>query len=357
MSAPTMLEVAKRANVALSTVSYALNGTRPVSEETRQRIWQAMSDLGYQPHALARGLASRRSHIIALLFPALPRGFGATELEFVTGAAERAQHLGYHLVLWPMEIHAVDELQQLVRQSLVDGVLVMEVRLNDERIDLLRQIGVPFSMIGRPSIATGMDFVDIDFEQTTRDAVTYLLGLGHRQIAFLNHAEEAYLAGYGPSVRAAASFEQVTIAAGLTPISRFCGDTALAGQEVFEELIQAHPDVTALATMNERATVGVMQAAAARGWTIPDDLSVVSLVSSPRVAEMTLPPLTALTPPSADLGRLGVEMLIAQLEEGDHQLVQQLRPCRLVVRGSTGPAPDPASRPSQKSAPPRASSD
>jgi DNA-binding LacI/PurR family transcriptional regulator len=149
----------------------------------------------------------------------------------------------------------------------------------------------------------------------------------------------------------------VTIAAGLTPISRFCGDTALAGQEVFEELIQVHPDVTALATMNERATVGVMQAAAARGWTIPDDLSVVSLVSSPRVAEMTLPPLTALTPPSADLGRLGVEMLIAQLEEGDHQLVQQLRPCRLVVRGSTGPAPDPASRPSQKSAPPRASSD
>lgn len=345
MAAPTMLEVAKRANVALSTVSYALNGTRPVSEETRQRIWRAMTDLGYQPHALARGLASRRSRIIALLFPALPRGFGATELEFVTGAAEAAQNRGYHLVLWPTEMDAVTELQQLIRQSLVDGVLVMEVRLHDERIDLLREIGVPFSMIGRPSESADLSFADIDFEQTTRDAVTYLVGLGHRKIAFLNHAEDSFAAGYGPSVRAAAGFEQVTRAAGLTPISRFCGDTVLAGQQVFDELIEANPGVTALATMNERATVGVMQAAAARGWRIPDDLSIVSLVSSARVAEMTLPPLTALTPASAELGRLGVETLIGQLEEDHPELVQRLLPCRLVIRGSAGPAPDPARRP------------
>ena len=344
MSAPTMLEVAKRANVALSTVSYALNGTRPVSEETRTRIWQAMAELGYQPHALARGLASRRSRIIALLFPALPRGFGATELEFVTGAAEAAQTHGYHLVLWPTEIQAVGELQQLVRQSLVDGVLVMEVRLSDERIELLRQIDVPFSIIGRPGTASDLSFVDIDFEQTTHDAVSYLVLLGHRQIAFLNHSEEAFNAGYGPSVRAAVGFEDAARAAGLTPITRFCGDTALAGQQVFEELIEAHPEVTALATMNERATVGVMQAAAERGWRIPDDLSIVSLVSSARVAEMTLPPLTALTPPSAELGRLGVETLIGQLEQEPHELVQRLLPCRLVIRGSTGPSPDLAHR-------------
>jgi DNA-binding LacI/PurR family transcriptional regulator len=185
-----------------------------------------------------------------------------------------------------------------------------------------------------------MSFADIDFEQTTRDAVAYLVQLGHRQIAFLNHSEELFDAGYGPSVRAAAGFEQAARAAGLTPISRFCGDTALAGQEVFEELIQAHPEVTALASMNERATVGVMQAAASRGWKIQDDLSIVSLVSSARVAEMTLPPLTALTPQSAELGRLGVETLIGQLEEDHVELVQRLLPCRLVIRGSAGPSPD-----------------
>jgi DNA-binding LacI/PurR family transcriptional regulator len=70
----------------------------------------------------------------------------------------------------------------------------------------------------------------------------------------------------------------------------------------------------------------------------------MSLVSSARVAEMTLPPLTAMTPQSAELGRLGVEMLIEQLEDGHPELVQQLLPCRLVVRGSTGPSPDTARR-------------
>jgi DNA-binding LacI/PurR family transcriptional regulator len=118
----------------------------------------------------------------------------------------------------------------------------------------------------------------------------------------------------------------------------------LAGREVFEDLIRAHPEITALAMMNERATVGVMQAAADRGWRIPDDISIVSLVSSARVAEMTLPPLTAMTPPSAELGRLGVETLIDQLEDGDHELVQRLLPCHLVIRGSTGPSPDLAHR-------------
>ncbi|MBN2472482.1 MAG: LacI family DNA-binding transcriptional regulator, partial [Anaerolineae bacterium] len=81
---PTMSDVARRAKVALSTVSYAINGTRPVSEATRQRVFDAMEELGYKPHALARGLASRRSRIIALLFPLSERGLGFTELEFVT---------------------------------------------------------------------------------------------------------------------------------------------------------------------------------------------------------------------------------------------------------------------------------
>ena len=146
---PTMSDVAKRAGVAVSTVSYALNGTRPISEETRQRIFAVMEELGYQPHTLARGLASKRSRIIALLFPAPERGFGITELEFVTSGAEAARENGYHLVLWPSEMHDPNELRQLTQQGLADGVVVMEVHMNDERINLLRDIGFTFSMIGR----------------------------------------------------------------------------------------------------------------------------------------------------------------------------------------------------------------
>jgi DNA-binding LacI/PurR family transcriptional regulator len=332
-----MLDVAKRAGVALSTVSYALNGTRPISEETRQRIFAAMEELGYRPHALARGLASRRSRIIALLFSAPERGLGITELEFVTSAAEAARENGYHLVLWSSEMHDSNELRQLTQQGLADGVVVMEVHQDDLRINLLRETGFPFSMIGRCADAGGIAYADIDFEQTTRDVVGYLAGLGHTHIAFLNHSQTEFDAGYGPAVRAHSGFERAIRAAGLEGIAQFCRAAPQAGYEVCNVLLAERPDMTALVVMNDRAVPGVMRAIADRGWRIPDDFSLVSIVSSARAAEMMTPPLTTMAPPAAELGRLGVELLIQQLEAQDQDPPHELLPCQLIVRGSSGP--------------------
>jgi DNA-binding LacI/PurR family transcriptional regulator len=334
---PTMLDVAKRAGVALSTVSYALNGTRPISEETRQRIFQAMDELGYRPHALARGLASKRSRILSLLFSAPERGLGTTELEFVTSAAEAARENGYHLVLWSSEIHNLHELRQLIRQGLADGVIVMEVRLHDDRVDLLRENGFPFTMIGRCADTAGIAYVDIDFEKTTHEAVNYLAGLGHRHIAFLNHSQAEFDAGYGPAVRAHADFQNAIQAAGIEGVTRLCRATPAAGDVALRELLAECPDLTALIAMNDRALPGVIQAIAAQGWRIPDDFSLVAMVSSARVAEMVMPPLTTMTAPGGELGRLSVELLIQQLETQEQPALQQLLPCRLDVRGSSGP--------------------
>ena len=334
---PTMIDVAKRAGVAVSTVSYALNGTRPISEETRQRIFAAMDELGYRPHALARGLASKRSRIIALLFPTPERGLGFTELEFVTGAADAAREKGYHLVLWLSDLHDAGELRHLTQQGLVDGVIVMEVHLHDERIKLLREIGFPFSMIGRCADTANIGCVDINFEDTVRETIGYLSGVGHTHIAFLNQSQSVFDAGYGPAVRVQARFEETVQSAELQGITRFCHAAPRAGYEALNALLAECPHLTALVTMNERAVPGVMQAIADRGWRIPDDFSLVVIVSSARVAEMTMPPLTTADAPAAELGRLGAELLIQQLETQEQDAPQVLLPCRLVVRGSSGP--------------------
>jgi len=334
---PTMLDVAKRAGVALSTVSYAINGTRPVSEETRQRILAVMDDLGYRPHALARGLASKRSRIIALLLPVSERGLGVTELEFVTAAADAARENDYSLILWPFEMHDPVELRKLTQQGLVDGVIVMEVRLSDERIDLLREIGFPFTMIGRCSELTPTGCVDIDYDQTVHDTIDYLLGLGHTHIAFLNQSQAAFDAGYGPAVRTQQSFEKAVEEADITGITHLCGVQPLAGYEAFNHLLAECPELTALVAVNERAVPGVIQAVGDRGWRIPDDFSLVVIISSARVAETTVPALTTADAPAAELGRLGAELLIQQLEVEEQITLETLLPCRLVVRGSSGP--------------------
>jgi len=333
---PTMLDVAKRAGVALSTVSYAINGTRPVSEETRQRIFAVMDELGYRPHALARGLASKRSRIIALLFPVQERGLGVTELDFVTSAADVARENDYNLILWPFEMRDPDELRRLTQQGLVDGIIVMEVRLHDERVDLLREIDFPFTMIGRCADSSDIGCVDIDFDQTLQETIEYLSDLDHTHIAFLNQSQAAFDAGYGPAVRTQKSFESEIAAAGLTGVVYQCDALPLAGYDAFNHLLTEHPDLTALVTVNERALPGVMQAISDRGWRIPDDFSLVVIVSSARVAETTIPPLTTADAPAAELGRLGAELLIQQLEAQEQSTLQKLLPCHLVVRGSTG---------------------
>lgn len=333
---PTMLDVARRANVSLSTVSYALNGTRPISEKTRQHIFAVMDELGYRPNILARGLASKRSKIIALLFPTPERGLGITELEFVTSAADIARELGYNLILWPSELRDIGELRKFTQQGLVDGVILMEVRLNDERVNLLRRINFPFSMIGRCEDLTQISYTDVDFEQTAYDIVNYLTKLGHTQIGFLNQSKSTYDQGYGPAVRTQAGFEKAMLVSGLRSVTRFCRTSPQAGYEVFNELLEEYPELTSLVVMNERAMPGIIQAILDRGWNIPDDFSLVGVVSSAHAAEMMRPPITTMDVQTKELGHLGVELLIQQLDgqlDGNRQV---LVPCTLTIRGSSG---------------------
>ncbi len=336
---PTMQDVAKQAGVAVSTVSYAINGTRPISEETRQRIFAAMEELGYRPNALARGLASKRSRIIALLLPAAKRGLGLTELEFVISATEAARQFGYHLVLWSTEIRDAEEMRQLMQQGLVDGVIVMEIHESDERVDLLRRIEFPFTMIGRCADNNGINHVDIDFGQTIQIAIEHLMALGHRRIAFLNHAREEFEAGYGPAVRTRARFLEAVKVHELYGVAQFCEPSMQGGTEAVNAVLAQDPDITAVIVMNDRAIPGAMRAIRARGWRIPDDFSLVAIVSSAQAAEMMTPMVTTAEAPTHELGRLGAEMLIQYLEGERKEFSEVLIPCTLVVRESSGPVP------------------
>jgi len=330
-----MLDVAKRAGVSISTVSYVLSGTRPVSEKTKRLIYQTMEELGYHPHALARGLASKRSRIIALLFSPRERGMGLTEIEFVTNAAEAALDRSYSLVLWNTRVDDADHLRELTRQRLVDGVILMEVRSHDERVAVLREAGTPFTMIGRCENNAGLSYADIDFDQLTREVVVYLAGLGHEKIAFLNQSREIFESGYGPAVRAYEGFRKAVSEAGLEEVVAFSHATPADGYECCRRLLADNSDLTALVAMNDRALPGVVKAVGERGWHIPADFSLVSIVSSSRTAELFVPPLTTMEMPGKELGRLGVEQLIRHLEQPGGEVAQVLVPCTLVKRGSS----------------------
>lgn len=331
----TMTDVARMAGVSISTVSYAMTGARPITAQTRQRVEQAMQQLGYTPNAMARGLKSRRSHIVAVLFPTGDRGIDTSGMAYILGASDYAQEHGYHVLLWTADAGALDELRLLARQGLIDGALLMEVRLADERAEVLAQAGVEFGMIGHNGGDVVTDFVDADFDQCAGVAVSYLADLGHRHVAFVNQPRSLVAAGLGPSIRARDAVLRAARDAGIRLTAHSCASSAEAGRRLFRDLVRRDGDLTAMIALNEQAVPGVMTAAQGHGWRVPQDFSLVSLAMTPQAALMTTPAMTTVSPDANGMGRAAMAALINRLDGGTEPATQTLFPGRLIVRGTS----------------------
>src|SRR5215203_7212013 len=225
-SMTTIADIAKRAGVSVSTVSYVLSGKRSISPETQARVRAAIDELDYHPHAPGRALASRRTRQIAVLYPTVTNGLSEFQLEFFTAAAEAAADSGYAFQLSTAPV-TERALLDLMRSGAVDGLILMEVRLHDWRVDMLRQHGFPFTLIGHCAENDGIDFVDLDYEVAAETVVDQLAQLGHRDIALILGCEEQQAAEYGPAVRSLKGFESAVARRGLA-------GTVIHGEPKFE---------------------------------------------------------------------------------------------------------------------------
>jgi DNA-binding LacI/PurR family transcriptional regulator len=201
-------------------------------------------------------------------------------------------------------------------------------------------------LIGRTDDPSELPYVDIDFDQTVRAAVAHLVELGHQQIVYVNHSPGSIDAGYGPARRTQDAYREAMHSHGLTPLMIAAEDTAAGGRIAIGTALEQAPGLTAVLAMNESAVFGILGELTARGLSVPDDVSVVSMVTSPQVAELATPALTTMTSPGSTLGRIAVEVLLRSLtdrgtpsdRDGVGPIHQQLVPCALEVRGTSGPA-------------------
>jgi len=333
---PTMQDVADKAGGSLSTVSHALSGKRPISEDTRARILQAIEELGYHPNELARRLANKETKILGLFFPKFHTGLSEMQFEFVSAAIDAAEKQGYAILLWrsPKD---VDTLINLTQQGLVDGVIFMEVRIKDERMIRLRESGFPFCMIGRTEDNHGISYVDLDHTRAVEDAFEYLICMGHRNIAYIDYPTELAAAEYGPAVLCTRGYQNVVARHGLRVITGGCEPTPRDAHQLLIRLLDENPDLTALVTPNEAGLPGMYQAVQDTGRSIPADFSIVSLASSQR-AERLMPTLTTMDFPTEEMGKTGVDILIKSLRQKDGPPAQRLFRAKLTVRQSSGPA-------------------
>lgn len=334
----TIVDVARRAGVTVSTVSYTLSGKRPVSEQARARVLQAIEELNYQPHVLGQALRSKRTHTVGVLYPAAAAGLSSLQLEFIEGASAVTTERNYGLYLWSGQDQDQAVLQ-MMKRGFIEGVILMEIRMKDPRIAFMKERDYPFVMIGHGHDNSpendGTSFVDLDFPAALRTSVEHLAGLGHQDVAFLNIGTAMYR-GAAYAIRATQSFEQSIARLGLHGQTYPCPPDPQKGYELVRSILEERPALTGIITINSWVVGSILRAVQERGLRIPEDFSVVTMLPS-HLAEMMHPAMTSIDFPYQDLGRLAAEMLIRQLDEPHTLPAQTLLQVPLTIRKSTGP--------------------
>ncbi len=330
----TIRDVARLANVSVATVSRVINNKPDVSEETHQKVLDAINELGYARSMQWQQITSGKTRIISLHYPYKLAVSNQVSLDFITGATTACEEHRYSLYLVTQSLEE-NSLLDFYRTNQCDGMILMEIRMDDWRVKLLRQQNLPFVMIGRCENNDGLNFVDFDFESAVAVAVDHLIHLGHRNIGFVLVVPDPQRKHYGPNIRALEGYEKICVQYDLSKF--FCeADIGLENvKNATLDLLKTHPEITAIVSVFDTAIAGIYAAIKSLGLSVADDISVVGLTSE-HGAELASPSLTALHFPASSMGYDAAKIMINRLERNSKSSKHILFGPKLVVRSSTG---------------------
>ncbi|WP_150307288.1 LacI family DNA-binding transcriptional regulator [Planctomonas psychrotolerans] len=273
-------DVARLAGVSISTVSYALSGKRSIGESTRIRVNDAVEKLGYRAHAGARMLAGERTHILALAAPLHSGTSEPAHMAFVMSVARAAREHDYDVLLLTQD-EGADGLQRVALSRLVDGIIVLDVSDQDERVDLIRSLDVPAIFVGVPRDSAGLVCVDMDFEAAATMSVERLAAVGHRSIALLGQSPALYDRGSGFPRRFRDAFLAAAADRGMAAGFAMADRDPANVRQALDSLLGTDPGVTGLVLHTDEGVqttaLGILRE---RGVRMPHDLSVLSACSS-----------------------------------------------------------------------------
>jgi LacI family transcriptional regulator len=327
-------DVAKKADVSISTVSRVVNRRNIVNVKTRKRVENAIEELGYRPNVFARGLMLKQSNILALVLPDLHGEFYS---EIIRGANLRARELGYQLMI--SSVLASDDgstvLTAVVGHGLVDGVAVMISEIDAKTRDKLATVAIPLVVMDGDVDGVKHDNVVIDQRQGAVAMFRHLIyNRNAKRIVFVGG-----LATNIDSIERLTAFRDTMQEAKL-PIAAsdvfhldYNYQTAFElGAKKVREWARTHACVFAA---NDEMAAGIIDAAIELGIAVPDQLTVVGFDDT-RIAQMTRPRLTTVRVPMSNMGASAVELLCQRLDDPKRPPTKLTLQSELVVRESCG---------------------
>lgn len=329
-------DVARLANVSISTVSRVVNRSHLVNAETRRRVEEAIRQLGYRPNAFARGLMLRRSEILGLVLPDLHGEFYS---EIIRGATRQAREAGYHLVVSTAadNVDGRSLLQSIEQHALLDGVALMVTDIRDRAAEELAELRIPCVLLDADVSDTPHDSVIVD----QRTGAAQLL----RHLIETCQAQRIWFVG-GPqtnidTIIRLSAFEDALAASALARSDDdvcfldYSFDAAYEwGRERARHWAGERHFVFAA---NDNMAAGLLAAAAACGVPVPQRLGIVGFDDMP-IARMSRPLLTTVRAPMDETGARAIELLCRRLAEPARPFESIVLRPELVVRESCGAA-------------------
>lgn len=338
-------ELASRLGLSPTTVSRALNGYPEVNEATRERVMAAAKRHNYHPNTRAIRLATGRAMAIGHVIPVATRHeiVNPVFADFIAGAGETYSRNDYDMVLSVVP----DDQEEAAYRSLkskgnVDGVIVHAPKLNDPRIALLHDIGLPFVVHGRATGTTlPYSWLDVNNRRAFQRATEFLLDLGHSRIALVNGLEFMDFA-----IRRRTGYVDALSARGIAPDSALMASdemTEIAGHRAARAMLAQPNRPTAFLVASMISGMGVRRALEEAGLQMGRDISVI--IHDDDLSYMKngedVPIFTATRSSVRDAGRLAADMLLDMIANPSPAPQQRLLEAELIMGQSTGPCPRP----------------
>jgi LacI family transcriptional regulator len=328
MADATIRDVARRAQVSVASVSRVLNRQDNVSKETRDRVDEAVRELGYVPHAGARSLSLARTNAIGVV---LPDFHGEFFSEIVRGMDREASRRGYMLLL--SNVHAGNEQSANAMRAMrgrVDGLIVLAPHLSEHELVEALPAGTPAVLINTRDPVGGHPAVRIDNPAGARAVAEHLVALGRKRIVHIAGA-----AGNVEAQERADAFRTALDAQDGVSIELVQGDfSEESGEAAIEALLRSGQKFDAVFAANDMMAIGALQALRQAGVRVPEDVAVVGFDDIPLARHMGL---TTVRVRIAELGERALDRLLSMLAGEQDSNGQELHMPELVIRSTTDP--------------------
>jgi LacI family transcriptional regulator len=331
---PTIKDVAQRAGVSSTTVSYVLNNTRFVSPETEARVRAAIKDLSYQPDYIARSLRAKRTLTVGMIVSDITNPFYA---DVVRGAEDFFSDKSYSLILCNTDESPEIELDslQMLRNKNVDGLIIVASGKNTDQLYDTNDAGIPIVLADRRLPGNRLDTVVVDDVKGTYHAVHHLLEHGHRRIGAIMP-----LGGLSTTEDRRHGYEMALREFGLIPDPALTingNSTIEGGASAAHALLDLQAAPTAIFSANNLMSVGLYLALKQRNLHCPKDVAIAGFDDMIWFSVFS-PSLTTVFQPSYDLGKRAAELLCQRIS-GEHSSVSPSfieLSSHLIIRESCG---------------------